>query len=144
YKHNEQYYMRTPQDVGSTNPPSARKLEWLDVVRDLYQQAWSRANDNNIPESVEKYRNELMVAWLRGNPCVVDQRLLQGANRFRISGIDLNSRVKLLKIDEVYRVKVLSRLALVIASIVILSVFGRSIYEWISLTHIDQKDRATL
>jgi hypothetical protein len=37
-------------------------IKWLDVVRGLYQDAWRRAHDDAKPETVEKYRNDLMVA----------------------------------------------------------------------------------
>lgn len=36
--------------------------KWLGVVRELYQDAWRRAHDNSLPETVQKYRNDLMVA----------------------------------------------------------------------------------
>lgn len=36
--------------------------KWLDVVRELYQDAWKRAHNDALPETVEKYRNDLMVA----------------------------------------------------------------------------------
>jgi hypothetical protein len=36
--------------------------KWVDVVRELYQDAWRRAHDDAKPETVEKYRNDLMVA----------------------------------------------------------------------------------
>ena len=36
--------------------------KWLDVVRELYQDAWRRAHDDALPETVERYRNDLMVA----------------------------------------------------------------------------------
>jgi hypothetical protein len=44
-----------------TQAKDVKELKWLDVVRDLYQDAWKRAHSNS-PETVEKYRNDLMVA----------------------------------------------------------------------------------
>lgn len=37
-------------------------IKWLDVVRELYQDAWRRAHNDALPETIEKYRNDLMVA----------------------------------------------------------------------------------
>lgn len=37
-------------------------LKWLDVVRELYQDAWKRGHDSSLPETVDKYRNDLLVA----------------------------------------------------------------------------------
>ena len=37
-------------------------LKWLDEVRRLYQDAWKRGHDDSLPETVEKYRNDLLVA----------------------------------------------------------------------------------
>jgi|GEM_PF-2234480 len=37
-------------------------IAWVDVVRELYQDAWKRAHDDTSPETVQKYRNDLMVA----------------------------------------------------------------------------------
>lgn len=37
-------------------------LKWLDEVRALYQDAWKRGHDDSLPETVEKYRNDLLVA----------------------------------------------------------------------------------
>jgi hypothetical protein len=37
-------------------------LNWLKVVRESYQDAWKRAHDVALPETVAKYRNDLMVA----------------------------------------------------------------------------------
>ena len=45
-----------------SNARNVRGLRWLQVVRELYQDAWKRAYDTTIPETVEKYRNVLMVA----------------------------------------------------------------------------------
>lgn len=36
--------------------------KWLDEVRRLYQDAWKRGHNDALPESVEKYRNDLLVA----------------------------------------------------------------------------------
>jgi hypothetical protein len=36
-------------------------VNWVNVVRELYQDAWRRAH-SDAPETVEKYRNDLMVA----------------------------------------------------------------------------------
>jgi len=36
--------------------------KWLDEVRRLYQDAWKRGHNDSLPESVEKYRNDLLVA----------------------------------------------------------------------------------
>jgi hypothetical protein len=44
-----------------TQAKDVEGVKWLDVVRDLYQDAWRRAHSNS-PETVEKYRNDLMVA----------------------------------------------------------------------------------
>lgn len=44
-------------------PENVKGLNWLTVVRALYQDAWRRAHDVSLTESVEKYRNELMIAW---------------------------------------------------------------------------------
>lgn len=35
---------------------------WLKIVRELYQDAWKRAHNNALPETVEKYRNILLLA----------------------------------------------------------------------------------
>ena len=45
------------EDVEGNN-----SLNWLQVVRTLYQDAWKRAHNDSLPETVEKYRNDLMVA----------------------------------------------------------------------------------
>lgn len=37
-------------------------LNWLAEVRALYQDAWRRGHNNSLPETVEKYRNDLLVA----------------------------------------------------------------------------------
>jgi hypothetical protein len=37
-------------------------VKWLDEVRALYQDAWRRGHDDSLPETVEKYRNDLLVA----------------------------------------------------------------------------------
>jgi hypothetical protein len=37
-------------------------LNWLPVVRDLYKDAWIRSQDENLDETTEKYRNDLMIA----------------------------------------------------------------------------------
>jgi hypothetical protein len=64
---------RAPARIQSTSRKMYRKYKgsnaqdvtgtkWLDVVRTLYQDAWKRGHDNSLPETVEKYRNDLMVA----------------------------------------------------------------------------------
>ena len=45
------------------SPENVKGQNWLNVVRTLYQDAWRRAHDASLTESVEKYRNELMIAW---------------------------------------------------------------------------------
>jgi len=45
-----------------SNAKDVTGTKWLDVVRTLYQDAWKRGHDNSLPETVEKYRNDLMVA----------------------------------------------------------------------------------
>ena len=45
-----------------SNAQDVTGTKWLDVVRTLYQDAWKRGHDNSLPETVEKYRNDLMVA----------------------------------------------------------------------------------
>jgi hypothetical protein len=37
-------------------------IKWLDEVRALYQDAWKRGHDTSLPETVAKYRNDLLVA----------------------------------------------------------------------------------
>ena len=39
----------------------ANSVNWVSVIRKLYQDAWTRSHSNS-PENVEKYRNDLMVA----------------------------------------------------------------------------------
>jgi hypothetical protein len=36
--------------------------KWIGVIRDLYKAAWQRAHNDSLPETIEKYRNDLMVA----------------------------------------------------------------------------------
>jgi len=36
--------------------------KWLDEVRRLYQDAWTRGHNNSLPETIERYRNDLLVA----------------------------------------------------------------------------------
>lgn len=40
----------------------ANSLNWVPVIKKLYQDAWKRSHDSALPETVEKYRNDLMVA----------------------------------------------------------------------------------
>lgn len=37
-------------------------VKWLAVVRATYQDAWMRAHNSSLPNTIEKYRNDLMVA----------------------------------------------------------------------------------
>lgn len=46
----------------ASNAKDVTGLKWLDEVRALYQDAWKRGHNNSLPETVEKYRNDLMVA----------------------------------------------------------------------------------
>ena len=50
-----QYLHRTP--IATT------KSQFASVVRDLYQDAWKRANDPTSPETIGKYRNDLIIAY---------------------------------------------------------------------------------
>lgn len=45
-----------------TQAKDVEGIKWPDVVRDLYQDAWRRAHNDALPENVERYRNDLMVA----------------------------------------------------------------------------------
>lgn len=47
-------------------PKDVTGLKWLEVVRDLYQDAWRRAHNPQLAEGVEKYRNDLLVAGAIG------------------------------------------------------------------------------
>jgi len=50
------------QDYLGNKAKDVEGIKWLDVVRELYQDAWKRAHNAALPETVEKYRNDLMVA----------------------------------------------------------------------------------
>jgi hypothetical protein len=50
------------RDYMGTKAKDVTGIKWLDVVRELYQDAWKRAHNDALPETVEKYRNDLMVA----------------------------------------------------------------------------------
>jgi len=50
------------KDYLGNNAREVDGIKWLDVVRELYQDAWKRAHNDALPETVEKYRNDLMVA----------------------------------------------------------------------------------
>ena len=45
-----------------THAKDVTGTKWLDQVRALYQDAWKRGHDDSLPETVEKYRNDLLVA----------------------------------------------------------------------------------
>ena len=45
-----------------SNAKDVTGVKWLDEVRALYQDAWKRGHDNSLPETVGKYRNDLLVA----------------------------------------------------------------------------------
>jgi hypothetical protein len=45
-----------------SNAKDVTGLKWLDEVRTLYQDAWTRGHNTSLPETVEKYRNDLLVA----------------------------------------------------------------------------------
>jgi hypothetical protein len=50
------------QDYLGNRAKDVEGIKWLNVVRELYQDAWKRAYNAALPETVEKYRNDLMVA----------------------------------------------------------------------------------
>lgn len=50
------------RDYMGNNAKDVTGLKWLDEVRALYQDAWTRAHNTSLPETVEKYRNDLLVA----------------------------------------------------------------------------------
>lgn len=52
------------QDYAGANAKDVTGIKWLDVVRELYQDAWRRAHTNK-PETIEKYCNDLMIAKLK-------------------------------------------------------------------------------
>jgi hypothetical protein len=45
-----------------SNAKDVGGVKWLDEVRALYQDAWRRGHDASLPETVGKYRNDLLVA----------------------------------------------------------------------------------
>ena len=53
---------QTYKNYKGSNAQDVTGLKWLDVVRVLYQDAWKRGHDGSLPETVEKYRNDLLVA----------------------------------------------------------------------------------
>ena len=53
---------QTYKKYKGSNAQDVTGLKWLDVVRVLYQDAWKRGHDGSLPETVEKYRNDLLVA----------------------------------------------------------------------------------
>jgi len=50
------------KDYMGSDAKDVTGIKWLDEVRRLYQDAWKRGHDDSLPESVEKYRNDLLVA----------------------------------------------------------------------------------
>ena len=50
------------KDYMGSNAKDVTGIKWLDEVRALYQDAWKRGHNDELPESVEKYRNDLLVA----------------------------------------------------------------------------------
>ena len=45
-----------------SNAKDVTGIKWLDEVRALYQDAWKRGHNDSLPETVGKYRNDLLVA----------------------------------------------------------------------------------
>lgn len=45
-----------------SNAKDVTGVKWLDEVRALYQDAWKRGHDASLPETVDKYRNDLLIA----------------------------------------------------------------------------------
>jgi hypothetical protein len=53
---------RMYKDYMGSGAKDVTGVKWLDEVRALYQDAWKRGHDDSLPETVEKYRNDLLVA----------------------------------------------------------------------------------
>lgn len=52
----EQEYLQRP-------PTDTTGEKYLEIIRECYQDAWTRANDPGLPETVGKYRNDLIAAY---------------------------------------------------------------------------------